>query len=1026
MESKKNLELRVLTVINSLSQATIDDIKEELEDISLETIQKVIDDLLEYEFIEKYSENGNIYYKVLSDYQNDISRIRITRGAGDTISADLPPDIDMVPNQPFPDLVERDSPAQAPAFTQSEMPSEAAYGPDQSVSEEEYFPRSQFEYNLGNAFQSDVPWKKELIEIVKLIDLKGDRRSTIELFENAIKKAKNQGTYEQLTELYYNMATQWDYLNKKDEVRNCYLKVLDIARESDNPKKIIIALKNLGAKSHRYKNYEDALREYQEALSSAKDNNLQSLIHDLLPRIASVYKDLNQFENALEYYLKDLELSRKSFKNSLPSLYNKIGGVLIKLGRERESIEYFDNAFKLYKKRKDNRNQIISLMNKNVALYNLKMWDELVDLYLQVVELTEDEEKKEGLWQQLGSFIHFTTKKDVIKKYKDKITKMKEKGEPEEVAGRMRAMTKRMVIDQVSGASKFAKALWNYNIAVAEFVDGKIKSASSFYKRAEELYQELEDLKGIGQCNHHLGLIAIKKGKYKEAIERLTSAAEAYENMKKEVSVEEFRTTLQSDVVPVLEDLSYAYLLNNDHRNALNTLERGKNREIIRNMEGFDTTSVCPELKDLISEERKLLDEFHYREQRISDCKNSYMYNEVPYEEYIRDIRELNKEIKEYTKKLRTIRTKIYEKCADPGAVQPSLDYNIVEEYVNSLNDEEILTVELFYYERESKIFVFLINTKGKIEIFDKDINNTALKDSVRKLKTGIDTLNSNIIDKLSVELFNLIFPEDFCKKYLNKPSDIPVMIIPHRELFSIPWEILKNPKSKGNFGGYMGLELQLIRNFSLDLARIMIKKSKKERGNLLLLFGNPTEDLDGAKKEVLELKESIRDKMPVKLFLEKEIIRDVFKKNMGMNDVGVIHYAGHADFLESEPSLSLLLLSDGALTARELGLVKTNNPLFFISACESGQAKGTGGGEVFGIIRGLTLSGSQTIVSTNWQVSDASQKDLAIKFYEKLNDGMTAVSALRDARRYNRIKYKDILDWASTTVYGNPLYYLK
>jgi CHAT domain-containing protein len=402
------------------------------------------------------------------------------------------------------------------------------------------------------------------------------------------------------------------------------------------------------------------------------------------------------------------------------------------------------------------------------------------------------------------------------------------------------------------------------------------------------------------------------------------------------------------------------------------------------------------------------------------------MYNEIPYEEYVRDIRELNKEIKEYTKELRTIRTKIYEKCADPGAVQPSLDYNIVEEYVNSLNNEEILTVELFYYERESKIFVFLINTKGKIEIFDKDINNTVLKDSVRKLKTGIDTLNSDIIDKLSVELFNLIFPEDFCKKNLNKPSDTPVMIIPHRELFSIPWEILKNTKSKGNFGGYMGLELQLIRNFSLDLARIMIKKSNKEKGNLLLLFGNPTQNLDGAKKEVMELKESIGDKMPVKLFLEKQIIRDVFKENMGMNDVGIIHYAGHADFLESEPSLSLLLLSDGALTARELGLVKTNNPLFFISACESGQAKGTGGGEVFGIIRGLTLSGSQTIVSTNWQVSDASQKDLAIKFYEKLNDGMTAVSALREARRYNRIKYKDILDWASTTIYGNPLYLLK
>jgi CHAT domain-containing protein len=129
---------------------------------------------------------------------------------------------------------------------------------------------------------------------------------------------------------------------------------------------------------------------------------------------------------------------------------------------------------------------------------------------------------------------------------------------------------------------------------------------------------------------------------------------------------------------------------------------------------------------------------------------------------------------------------------------------------------------------------------------------------------------------------------------------------------------------------------------------------------------------------------------------------------------------------MESDPSLSVLILADGPLTARELGLIRINNTLFFLSACETGQAKGTGGGEVFGIIRGLTLAGAQSILSTNWQVSDETQISLAVKFYENLKKGMTAAAALREARRHNWEKYKTVLDWASTTIYGNPLFKLK
>ena len=47
-------------------------------------------------------------------------------------------------------------------------------------------------------------------------------------------------------------------------------------------------------------------------------------------KIASVYSTLNQFENALEFYMKDISLCQEKYTSDLPSCYNRIGGVLIK------------------------------------------------------------------------------------------------------------------------------------------------------------------------------------------------------------------------------------------------------------------------------------------------------------------------------------------------------------------------------------------------------------------------------------------------------------------------------------------------------------------------------------------------------------------------------------------------------------------------------------------------------------------------------------------------------------------------
>ncbi|QDU94489.1 CHAT domain-containing protein [Lignipirellula cremea] len=125
------------------------------------------------------------------------------------------------------------------------------------------------------------------------------------------------------------------------------------------------------------------------------------------------------------------------------------------------------------------------------------------------------------------------------------------------------------------------------------------------------------------------------------------------------------------------------------------------------------------------------------------------------------------------------------------------------------------------------------------------------------------------------------------------------------------------------------------------------------------------------------------------------------------LKTTGMLFVATHGMNVADRPLTSFLLChsdaeDDGRLTAAEIYAADVNAGLVVMSACFSGLADRTpmAGDDLFGLQRAFLRAGANTVVSGLWDVYDGTGPLLMRSFFEKLNDGDTAVSALASAQR--------------------------
>jgi CHAT domain-containing protein len=180
------------------------------------------------------------------------------------------------------------------------------------------------------------------------------------------------------------------------------------------------------------------------------------------------------------------------------------------------------------------------------------------------------------------------------------------------------------------------------------------------------------------------------------------------------------------------------------------------------------------------------------------------------------------------------------------------------------------------------------------------------------------------------------------------------------------------------------------------------------DRAPAALVIGDSLNDLPHSRTEAIE----VAARWDVTPRLGAEVMRWSLDGDLA-HRVDLLHIATHAFFRTDHADLSGFMLADGTVfSARDLRRRRLRARLCILSACSSGRLDVRAGDELRGLVSGVLMAGTRSVIATSWEVADAATADLVRSFYDALKHKDLA-NALRTAQ----------LELSSQPERGHPFY---
>ncbi|MEG4942505.1 CHAT domain-containing tetratricopeptide repeat protein [Microcoleus sp. F4-D5] len=263
-------------------------------------------------------------------------------------------------------------------------------------------------------------------------------------------------------------------------------------------------------------------------------------------------------------------------------------------------------------------------------------------------------------------------------------------------------------------------------------------------------------------------------------------------------------------------------------------------------------------------------------------------------------------------------------------------------------------------------------------------------------------------------------------------PTDpnAPVIFIPHKSLFLVPFVALQDPTGQYLIEKHTILTapaiqiLQFTRQSRQKLRQLSLPNNLVVGNPIMPKIGNPPRQLDplpGSEREAITIAQLLNTKPITGSQATKASITQQMLK------ARIIHLATHGLLNEVKrrdlPGAIALAPSgndDGLLTSSEILDLKLNAELVVLSACNTGRGKLTGDG-VLGLSRAFISAGVSSIIVSLWSVPDAPTGELMAEFYRQLQiqKNPNKAQALRQAMLMTMKMHPTPQDWAAFTLIG-------
>ena len=166
---------------------------------------------------------------------------------------------------------------------------------------------------------------------------------------------------------YYNIAK--DYYDSEQFRKSLICIAIYSKLVPNNPK----ALSLKGKIYIKLKMYQESLNNFLKSIKLGDDDNLENIYG-----CAKAYKELNQFNDALFFYKKALNIEKNA------KSYYLYGTCLYSMGKNEEAIVLYDKSISL------DENYFLSYYSKGICLSNLNLKEEAIKMYNKAISINNN------------------------------------------------------------------------------------------------------------------------------------------------------------------------------------------------------------------------------------------------------------------------------------------------------------------------------------------------------------------------------------------------------------------------------------------------------------------------------------------------------------------------------------------------------------------------------------------------------------------------------------------------------------